>query len=124
MNDKNQTFARFSMMVGEDGIEKLRTSSLIAQTPLPSKSKKVSIVGGKDIVVELLNEGFSMNEIEEIRIGYSWTTSSENNQIVEFIPTWYIKIKNRWKTLSELKNEKKAGDTVNKQTVGGEGDGF
>ena len=106
------------------GIEKLRTSSLIAQTPLPSKSKKVSIVGGKDIVVELLNEGFSMNEIEEIRIGYSWTTSSENNQIVEFIPTWYIKIKNRWKTLSELKNEKKAGDTVNKQTVGGEGDGF
>ena len=26
MNDKNQTFARFSMMIGEDGIEKLRNS--------------------------------------------------------------------------------------------------
>ena len=65
-----------------------------------------------------------MNEIEDIRIGYSWTTSSENNQIVEFIPTWYIRMNNRWKTLSELKNEKKAGDAANKQTGGGDGDGF
>ena len=29
MNDKNQTFARFSMMVGKDGIEKLRNSRVI-----------------------------------------------------------------------------------------------
>ena len=29
MTDKNQTFARFSMMVGEDGIEKLRNSRVI-----------------------------------------------------------------------------------------------
>ena len=29
MNDKNQTFARFSMMVGEDGIEKLNNSRVI-----------------------------------------------------------------------------------------------
>lgn len=29
MNDKNQIFARFSMMVGEDGIEKLRNSRVI-----------------------------------------------------------------------------------------------
>ena len=29
MNDKNHTFARFSMMVGEDGIEKLRNSRVI-----------------------------------------------------------------------------------------------
>ena len=29
MNDKKQTFARFSMMVGEDGIEKLRNSRVI-----------------------------------------------------------------------------------------------
>ena len=29
MNDNNQTFARFSMMVGEDGIDKLRNSHVI-----------------------------------------------------------------------------------------------
>ena len=51
-----------------NGIEKMRTSSLIAQTPLPTKSKKVTVVGGKTIVTEMLNEGFVMNEIEDIRI--------------------------------------------------------
>ncbi len=39
----------------------------------------------------LNEEGFVMNEIEDIRIGYSWTISSESVQIVEFTPTWYIK---------------------------------
>ena len=89
--------------VNSTGIEKMRTSSLIAQTPLPTKSKKVMVVGGKTIVTELLNEGFVMNEIEDIRIGYSWTISSESVQIVEFTPTWYIKKNGTWKTLAELK---------------------
>ena len=107
------------------GIEKMRTSTLIAQTPLPTKSKKVKVVGGKTIVTEMLNEGFVMNEIEDIRIGYSWTISSESVQIVEFTPTWYIKKNGTWKTLAELKAEKTQSDTNNgPTTTGGDVDGF
>ena len=107
------------------GIEKMRTSTLIAQTPLPTKSKKVKVVGGKTIVTEMLNEGFVMNEIEDIRIGYSWTISSESVQIVEFTPTWYIKKNGTWKTLAELKAEKTQSDTNNgPTTTGGDADGF
>ena len=66
-----------------------------------------------------------MTDIEEIRIGYSWTISSENIQIVEFIPTWYIKQKGSWKTLAELKAEKTQSDTNNgTTTTGGDADGF
>ncbi len=46
-----------------------------------------------------------MNEIEDIRIGYSWTISSESVQIVEFTPTWYIKEWNL-EDACELKAEK------------------
>ena len=107
------------------GIEKMRTSTLIAQTPLPTKSKKVKVIGGKTIVTEMLNEGFVMNEIEDIRIGYSWTISSESVQIVEFTPTWYIKKNGTWKTLAELKAEKTQSDTNNgPTTTGGDVDGF
>lgn len=107
------------------GIEKMRTSTLIAQTPLPTKSKKVKVVGGKTIVTEMLNEGFVMNEIEDIRIGYSWKISSESVQIVEFTPTWYIKKNGTWKTLAELKAEKTQSDTNNgPTTTGGDVDGF
>ena len=108
-----------------NGIEKMRTSSLIAQTPLPTKSKKVTVVGGKTIVTEMLNEGFVMNEIEDIRIGYSWTISSESVQIVEFTPTWYIKKNGTWKTLAELKAEKHQTEPANgPQPTGGDADGF
>ena len=108
-----------------NGIEKMRTSSLIAQTPLPTKSKKVTVVGGKTIVTEMLNEGFVMNEIEDIRIGYSWTISSESVQIVEFTPTWYIKKNGTWKTLAELKAEKSQTEPTNESTTtGGDADGF
>ena len=108
-----------------NGIEKMRTSSLIAQTPLPTKSKKVTVVGGKTIVTEMLNEGFVMNEIEDIRIGYSWTISSESVQIVEFTPTWYIKKNGTWKTLAELKAEKSQTEPANgPTTTGGDADGF
>ena len=111
--------------VNSTGIEKMRTSSLIAQTPLPTKSKKVTVVGGKTIVTELLNEGFVMNEIEDVRIGYSWTISSESVQIVEFTPTWYIKKNGTWKTLAELKAEKSQTEPANgPTTTGGDADGF
>ena len=111
--------------VNSTGIEKMRTSSLIAQTPLPTKSKKVTVVGGKTIVTEMLNEGFVMNEIEDIRIGYSWTISSESVQIVEFTPTWYIKKNGTWKTLAELKAEKSQTEPANgPTTTGGDADGF
>ena len=108
-----------------NGIEEMRTSSLIAQTPLPTKSKKVMIVGGKTIVTEMLNEGFVMNEIEDIRIGYSWTINSESVQIVDFTPTWYIKKNGTWKTLAELKAEKSQTEPTNgPTTMGGDADGF
>ena len=91
---------------------------------ITNESKKVTVVGGKTIVTEMLNEGFVMNEIEDIRIGYSWTISSESVQIVEFTPTWYIKRMER-KTLAELKAEKHQTEPVNgPQATGGDADGF
>ena len=109
----------------KNGIEKMRTSSLIAQTPLPSKNKKVKVISGKEIVAEILSEGFVMKDIEDLRIGYSWSISSENNQIVEFTPKWYIKKDNTWRTIEELKASKNAPDNNGAQTVsGGDPDGF
>ena len=65
------------------------------------------------------------DEIEDIRIGYSWTISSESVQIVEFTPTWYIKKNGTWKTLAELKAEKSQTEPANgPTTTGGDADGF
>ena len=83
------------------GIEKMRVSSLIAETPIPSKNQSITLMSGKELMDQILGKGISLDLIEDIRLGYAWQLSRESNQIVEFVPNWYIKVDKKWKTLEE-----------------------
>ena len=84
------------------GIEKMRVSSLIAETPIPSKNESVDLISGKELMDQILGKGIALDKLEDIRLGYAWQLSRESNQIVEFVPNWFIKIDHRWKTLEEV----------------------
>ena len=84
------------------GIEKMRVSSLIAETPIPSKNESVNLISGKELMDQILGKGIALDTLEDIRLGYSWQLSRESNQIVEFVPNWFIKIDHKWKTLQEV----------------------
>ena len=84
------------------GIEKMRVSSLIAETPIPSKNESVDLISGKELMDQILGKGIALDKLEDIRLGYAWQLSRESNQIVEFVPNWFIKIDHRWKTLEEI----------------------
>ena len=84
------------------GIEKMRVSSLIAETPIPSKNVSVDLISGKELMDQILGKGIALDTLEDIRLGYAWQLSRESNQIVEFVPNWFIKIDHRWKTLEEV----------------------
>ena len=98
------------------GIEKMRVSSLIAETPIPSKNETVDLMSGKDLMDQILGKGIALESLEDIRLGYAWQLSQESNQIVEFVPDWYIKVESKWKTLEELMNPT--------SEQGGDSDGF
>ena len=84
------------------GIEKMRVSSLIAETPIPSKNESVNLMSGKELMDQILGKGIALDTLEDIRLGYTWQLSRESNQIVEFVPNWFIKIDHKWKTLQEV----------------------
>lgn len=84
------------------GIEKMRVSSLIAETPIPSKNVSVDLISGKELMDQILGKGIALDTLEDIRLGYAWQLSRESNQIVEFVPNWFIKIDHKWKTLEEV----------------------
>ena len=84
------------------GIEKMRVSSLIAETPIPSKNESVNLMSGKELMDQILGKGIALDTLEDIRLGYAWQLSRESNQIVEFVPNWFIKIHHKWKTLQEV----------------------
>ena len=98
------------------GIEKMRVSSLIAETPIPSKNESVDLMSGKDLMDQILGKGIALDTLEDIRLGYAWQLSRESNQIVEFVPNWFMKIDHTWKTLEEL--------TLPTLEQGGDNDGF
>ena len=98
------------------GIEKMRVSSLIAETPIPSKNESVDLMSGKDLMDQILGKGIALDTLEDIRLGYAWQLSRESNQIVEFVPNWFMKIDHTWRTLEKL--------TLPTLEQGGDNDGF
>ena len=89
-------------IITASGIEKMRVSSLIAETPIPSKNESIDLMSGKDLMDQILGKGIALDTLEDIRLGYAWQLSRESNQIVEFVPNWFIKIDHKWKTLGEV----------------------
>ena len=103
-------------IITASGIEKMRVSSLIAETPIPSKNESIDLMSGKDLMDQILGKGIALESLEDIRLGYAWQLSQESNQIVEFVPDWYIRVESKWKTLEELMNPT--------SEQGGDNDGF
>lgn len=89
-------------IITASGIEKMRVSSLIAETPISSKNESIDLMSGKDLMDQILGKGIALDTLEDIRLGYAWQLSRESNQIVEFVPNWFIKIDHKWKTLEEV----------------------
>ena len=89
-------------IITASGIEKMRVSSLIAETPISSKNESIDLMSGKDLMDQILGKGIALDILEDIRLGYAWKLSRESNQIVEFVPNWFIKIDHKWKTLEEV----------------------
>ena len=98
------------------GIEKMRVSSLIAETPIPSKNESIDLMSGKELMDQILGKGIALDTLEDIRLGYTWQLSRESNQVVEFVPNWFIKIDHKWKTLEEI--------SLPTLDQGGDSDGF
>ena len=98
------------------GIEKMRVSSLIAETPIPSKNESIDLMSGKELMDQILGKGIALDTLEDIRLGYAWQLSRESNQVVEFVPNWFIKIDHKWKTLEEI--------SLPTLDQGGDSDGF
>ena len=94
----------------------MRVSSLIAETPIPSKNESIELMSGKELMDQILGKGIALDTLEDIRLGYAWQLSRESNQIVEFVPNWFIKIDHKWKTLEEI--------SLPTLDQGGDNDGF
>lgn len=71
------------------------------QVPIPSDEKVVLKTTGETIQ-DLLDAGVPKTDIQDIQIGYTWEQSTQDEQLVNLTPNWYVKYKRNWESVSEL----------------------
>lgn len=78
----------------------IKTNQETIQIPIPS-DKQVTLPNTEEVVQSLSDQGFPMEEIQSIQIGYTWKSNSEVSQVVDLTPEWYVRKDNEWKTIDE-----------------------
>lgn len=100
--------------VSENGLIDLEMPTIVAQTPISSNNAMGNMESMQELILDLNSQGYSLNSIEDIKVGYTWNYSSESSRVITLSPEWYVKRNGRWVSVQSL----------GKEAQGGEGDGF
>lgn len=102
---KNEHESLSEVSLVEDGVTHMKLPLRFINTPINIKgAPKKTLISGIEMMEELkakiTDEEFQ--SIEDFSIGYSWLESSEDSQVINFEPDWYVFYKDRWLTSSSL----------------------
>ncbi|MGR3741161.1 YycH family regulatory protein [Companilactobacillus sp. DQM5] len=77
-------------------------SNSVIQVPVPSDQKPITLKSTAEIMNDLKTHGYDTNKISYIDLGYKWEKDDDNDDIVDLIPSYFIRIGNTWSSLEEL----------------------
>lgn len=77
----------------------------VLEVPVPSSNTETTLKSTTSILKGLDKAGYSVNDIQDIQAGYQWESESENQEVVDLTPTYYIKIDNHWRPYQDWTNE-------------------
>lgn len=84
--------------------QNLLFSKKVLQVPVPAEQKSIRLPATVDIITGLKNNGYNIHSIQKVTIGYKWSDDSQNREIVDLIPTYYVRMNNQWKTYADWIN--------------------
>lgn len=77
-------------------------SNKVMQVPVPSDQKPVVLKSTKEIINDLKSMNFNIDKISYIDLGYKWQEDMDNKNIVDLIPTYFLRVEGKWYTLDDL----------------------
>ena len=84
--------------------QNLLFSKKVLQVPVPAEQKSIRLPATSDIITGLKDNGYNVHNIQKITIGYKWSDDSQNREIVDLTPAYYVKMNNQWKTYADWIN--------------------
>lgn len=100
--------------VSDNSVAGLEMPTVVAQTPISDQQTNKELYSMDELTAVLTKAGQSLNDVDDIKIGYTWNYSDESNRVVTLEPNWYIKVNGNWMSVQTLVSVSK----------GGAGDGF
>lgn len=100
--------------VSDNNVAGLEMPTVVAQTPISDQETKKVLHSMDELTALLTSSGHSLDDVDDIKVGYTWNYSDESNQVVTLEPSWYIKVNGNWMSIQTLISVSK----------GGAGDGF
>lgn len=92
-----------SIQLVETGVTNLNLALRFISTPIsiPVTDKigtSKTLVSGRELIeqIQSINDEEIINSISNIVLGYTWQEKEEDNQVVDFIPEWYILVGENW----------------------------
>ncbi|WP_125761605.1 YycH family regulatory protein [Companilactobacillus hulinensis] len=76
----------------------------ILEVPVPSDQAATTLKSTTSILKGLEKAGYSPNDIQDIQAGYQWESESDNEDVIDLTPTYYIKIDGHWKSYTDWTN--------------------
>ncbi|MCA9765558.1 MAG: regulator of WalKR [Carnobacterium sp.] len=90
------------LTVVEDGMSRLQVPMVVAQTPISDEKNQKTLQSGSDLLKELAEKNYTLNMIDDIKIGYTWTNNLESDRVITLDPNWYIYTEGSWINVQEL----------------------
>lgn len=107
----NETISEVGVV--ENGVTNLKLPIRYINTPLSIQGSPSGVlISGTELVnqLEVGLQGRTLNDIQNISIGYTWIESDEDSQVIYFNPSWYVQRNDEWQTLENFLQISEAGD--------------
>ena len=73
----------------------VRTNQETIQIPIPSE-ETVSLIPTEELMANLVAAGVDVSKVDDVQIAYEWQANAETKQVVDLVPTWYVKFEDAW----------------------------
>ncbi|MFL2105357.1 YycH family regulatory protein [Desemzia sp. FAM 23991] len=95
--------------VSDNSMTALEMPTVVAQTPISDQETDKELYAVDELTSVLASAGQSLNDIDDIKVGYTWNYSDESNRVVTLEPNWYVKVNGNWMSVQTLISSSKGG---------------
>ncbi|KRN89345.1 hypothetical protein [Ligilactobacillus ceti] len=98
----DRLYGTYQLQTIKNGGLRLDFSLYTLQVPVPSQKNSTELVATKEVLKRLAQYGYTLDNITDIKMGYSWKPNAATKEVIDLEPTYFIYYNGIWLNCSEI----------------------